>query len=148
MATFGGQAFQVSQHFQPLLVFGEGSAAQFHISYNLPDIPREEWPRFQIGGWAQGAAREWDSGFQVPRTRNLEPAVLLVEAGFVPTRSTDDHKGRPYESTPGGRGPEAPPTLKRLQIPRTKNQEPRAQATTSSPVAYMIARPTRNPTTL
>ena len=62
VATFGGQAFQVSQHFQPLLVFGEGSAAQTHISYNLPDIPREEWPRFQIGGWAQGAAREWDSG--------------------------------------------------------------------------------------
>ena len=58
VATFGGQAFQVSQHFQPLLVLGEGSAAQFHISYNLPDIPREEGPRFQIGGWVQGAARE------------------------------------------------------------------------------------------
>ena len=62
VATFAGQAFHVSQHFQPLLVFGEGSAARFRISYNLPDIPREEWPRFQIGGWAQGAAREWDSG--------------------------------------------------------------------------------------
>ena len=32
------------------------------LANNLPDIPREEWPRFQVGGWAQGAAREWDSG--------------------------------------------------------------------------------------
>ncbi len=72
VATFAGQAFQVSQHFQPLLVFGEGSAAHFDISHNVADVPREEWPRFQVGGWSQGAVREWDSG----------RIVVLGEAGM------------------------------------------------------------------
>ncbi len=62
VATFAGQAFQLSQHFQPLLIFGEGSLAHFDISHNVPDVPRQEWPRFSVSGWAQGAAREWDSG--------------------------------------------------------------------------------------
>ena len=62
VATFAGQAFQLSQHFQPLLVFGEGSRAHFDISHNVPDVPRKEWPKFSVSGWAQGATREWDSG--------------------------------------------------------------------------------------
>ena len=62
VATFAGQAFQLSQHFQPLLIFGEGSLAHFDISHNVPDVPRQEWPMFSVSGWAQGAAREWDSG--------------------------------------------------------------------------------------
>lgn len=62
VATFAGQAFQLSQHFQPFLIFGKGSLAHFDISHNVPDVPRQEWPRFSVSGWAQGAARQWDSG--------------------------------------------------------------------------------------
>ena len=72
IATFAGQAFQLSQHFQPLLIFGEGSVAYFDFRHNLPDIPFQEWPRFSASGWSQGAAREWDSG----------RIVVLGEAGM------------------------------------------------------------------
>ena len=72
IATFAGQAFQLSQHFQPLLIFGEGSVAYFDFRHNLPDIPFLEWPRFSASGWSQGASREWDSG----------RIVVLGEAGM------------------------------------------------------------------
>lgn len=60
--TFTGQAVQVTQGWDPLLVFGPGAVAYINAQQAFQDIPRAEWPSFSIEGWVHGATREWDAG--------------------------------------------------------------------------------------
>ena len=62
VATFGGHAFQTSVHFEPLIVFGREATAHIRLDENLPDLPENEWPRFEISGWLHGATRRLEQG--------------------------------------------------------------------------------------
>ena len=60
--TFTGQAFQITEDWQPLLVFGAGAVARISLSQAFQRQPRGQWPSFSVAGWAHGAARRWDEG--------------------------------------------------------------------------------------
>lgn len=59
--TFTGQAFQLTEGWHALLVFGPNAVARINAQQAFaPD--GDQWPGFSIAGWAHGAAREWDDG--------------------------------------------------------------------------------------
>ena len=58
--TFTGQAMQVTEGWEPLLVFGSEAVAR--ISSGQTFRAGEPWPSFSVGGWTHGAAREWGAG--------------------------------------------------------------------------------------
>ncbi len=64
VATFTGSAFKPSWDFDLLLVLPPDAMNVFHWSLSLGAAapPRREWPRFSVGGWAQGAARTLGKG--------------------------------------------------------------------------------------
>ena len=60
--TFTGQAAQITQGWEPLLVFGPEAVAWINIEQSFQEGPREDWPSFSIEGWVHAAAREWREG--------------------------------------------------------------------------------------
>ncbi len=60
--TFVGQAVQITQGWDPLLVFGPDAEARINLRQAFQEGRREDWPVFSIGGWVHGAARTWDEG--------------------------------------------------------------------------------------
>ncbi len=60
--TFTGQAIQITQDWDPLLVFGPDAKARISLAQAFQQGPRANWPEFSVGGWVHGAAREWDRG--------------------------------------------------------------------------------------
>lgn len=60
--TFTGQAVQITEGWEPLLVLGSAAVARMSLSQAFQEGSRQEWPSFSVGGWVQGAAREWDLG--------------------------------------------------------------------------------------
>lgn len=62
VATFTGHPFQASRDWSPLLKFGPEATAYVHLGFNFPDLPRELWPRFSIGGWLHAATRRLEKG--------------------------------------------------------------------------------------
>ena len=60
--TFTGQAVQITQGWEPILVFGSGALARFNLEQAFQQGARENWPSFSIEGWVHAAAREWDQG--------------------------------------------------------------------------------------
>jgi hypothetical protein len=62
VTTFTGQAFQITPGWQPLLVFGPDAVAGISLTQAFQRGGSRDFPSFSVGGWVQGAAREWDSG--------------------------------------------------------------------------------------
>jgi hypothetical protein len=65
LATHGAGAFFPSRWIRPVLSFGRGATAWVYLGemgQELPDIPEEEWPRFDIEGWLLAGTREWGRG--------------------------------------------------------------------------------------
>lgn len=60
--TFTGQAFQITEGWEPLLVFGPDAVARINLTQAFQEAGIEEWPAFSVAGWAHGAAREWEAG--------------------------------------------------------------------------------------
>ena len=60
--TFTGQAIQITQGWEPLLVFGPDAKAWISLDQAFQQGPGRNWPEFSVGGWVHGAAREWDRG--------------------------------------------------------------------------------------
>ena len=60
--TFTGQAIQITQSWEPLLVFGPDAKAQISLDQAFQQGAGTDWPEFSVGGWVHGAAREWDRG--------------------------------------------------------------------------------------
>lgn len=57
VATWTGAAFQVSDEFDPIIRYGSGAFGYPMLSQTIPEIPREEFPSFNIEGWLLAAAR-------------------------------------------------------------------------------------------
>ena len=62
VTTFTGQAFQITQGWQPLLVFGPDAIARINASQTFQRVAFRDSPSFSVAGWVHGAVREWDSG--------------------------------------------------------------------------------------
>jgi hypothetical protein len=62
ITTFTGQAFQLTEDWLPLLVFGPNAVARFSLTQGFQQGPPNEWPSFPVGGWAHAGVREWDRG--------------------------------------------------------------------------------------
>ncbi len=60
--TFTGQAVQITQGWEPLLVFGPEAKARISLPQSFREGPRAEWPEFSVAGWVHAAVREWDDG--------------------------------------------------------------------------------------
>lgn len=60
--TFTGQAFQITDSWKSLLVFGENAFARIPLGQGFQPGPGNQWPRFSVAGWSHGAAREWEKG--------------------------------------------------------------------------------------
>ncbi len=60
--TFTGQAAQITQGWEPLLVFGPEAKARISPQQSFREGGREAMPEFSVAGWIHGAAREWDDG--------------------------------------------------------------------------------------
>ena len=60
--TFSGQAVQVTQGWEPLIVFGPDAVARISLAQSFQSGPPSKWPRFPVGGWIHGASRQWDGG--------------------------------------------------------------------------------------
>ncbi len=58
VTTFTGQAFQITQSWQPLLVFGPEAVAGISLTQAFQRGSSADWPRFSVEGWVHGAARE------------------------------------------------------------------------------------------
>lgn len=58
--TFTGQAMQVTDGWEPIIVFGPDAVAR--ISSDQAYQEGAPWSGFSVGGWVHGAAREWDGG--------------------------------------------------------------------------------------
>lgn len=58
--TFTGQALQITEGWEPLIVFGPEAVAR--ISSDQTFREGDPWPGFPVGGWIHGAARKWDEG--------------------------------------------------------------------------------------
>jgi hypothetical protein len=61
LMTFTGQAFQVTEGWEPLLVFGPEAVGQINSDQAFQRGSRP-WPGFSVAGWVHGAARAWDAG--------------------------------------------------------------------------------------
>ena len=62
IVTFTGQAFQLTEGWLPLVVFGPNAVARFSLPQGFQQGPPNEWPSFSVGGWAHAGVREWDRG--------------------------------------------------------------------------------------
>ncbi len=58
VVTFTGHAFLASSEWRPLLRFSAGSIGLLPF----PDLPRADWPHFDIDGWLQAATRPLGNG--------------------------------------------------------------------------------------
>jgi hypothetical protein len=62
VATFTGQAIQITQGWEPLLVFGSTAKARLSLPQSFQQGAPDQWPAFSVAGWVHGAARKWDNG--------------------------------------------------------------------------------------
>ncbi|MEJ2205001.1 MAG: hypothetical protein P8170_12935 [Gemmatimonadota bacterium] len=63
VTTFTGQAFLVTQGWEPLLIFGPQATGRISLDQAFQgESSRAGWPAFSVGGWVHGAARVWDEG--------------------------------------------------------------------------------------
>lgn len=62
VATFTGQAVQLTEGWQPLLIFGDGARLRLSLPQAFEQGPFSAWPSFSIAGWAHAAARKWSRG--------------------------------------------------------------------------------------
>lgn len=62
ITSFTGQAFQLTENWLPLVVFGRHAVARFSLSQGFQRGPFTDWPSFSVGGWAHAGVREWDRG--------------------------------------------------------------------------------------
>lgn len=83
VATFTGQAVQITAPWEPLLVFGADATSSFSLPQSFQDRPRTEWPRFSIAGWTHAAVRSWDAG----------RVVFLGEAAMCSAQVTGPERG-------------------------------------------------------
>ena len=60
--TFTGQAVQITEGWDPLLIFGPDARARISAEQIFQPELGTDWPGFSVGGWVHGAAREWDQG--------------------------------------------------------------------------------------
>ncbi len=60
--TFTGQAVQITQGREPLLVFGPEAKPRISLSQSFRQGSFAEWPEFSVAGWVHAAVREWDRG--------------------------------------------------------------------------------------
>ena len=60
--TFTGQAIQITQGWEPLLIFGPEAKARISLEQSFQRGSRADWPEFSVAGWVHGAVREWDEG--------------------------------------------------------------------------------------
>ncbi len=60
--TFTGQAIQITQGWEPLLIFGPEATARISLPQSFQQGAFADWPQFSVAGWVHGAAREWDEG--------------------------------------------------------------------------------------
>lgn len=60
--TFTGQAVQITQGWEPLLVFGPEAKARLNLQQSFRQGSSAERPEFSVAGWVHGAVREWDDG--------------------------------------------------------------------------------------
>jgi len=60
--TFTGQAVQITEGWEPLLIFGSEAKAMISLPQSFQEESRADWPKFSVGGWVHGAVREWDAG--------------------------------------------------------------------------------------
>lgn len=81
--TFTGQAVQITDGWEPLLVFGPHATARISLQQSFQQGPRTDWPAFAVAGWVHGAAREWDQG----RVVFLGEAAMCSAQVSGPTRS-------------------------------------------------------------
>ncbi len=62
LVTFTGQAMQITEGWDPLVVFGPEAVGRISLEQSFQDGGREQWPGFSVAGWVHGAARRWDAG--------------------------------------------------------------------------------------
>ena len=62
VATFTGQAFHITNLWQPLLVFGPQGEIRINPDQTFQPESQEDWPSASASGLAHGAVREWESG--------------------------------------------------------------------------------------
>ncbi len=60
--TFTGQALQLTEGWEPLIVFGPAAVARISLAQSYQTGDRASWPGFSVAGWIHGAARTWDQG--------------------------------------------------------------------------------------
>ncbi len=60
--TFTGQAIQITQGWEPLLIFGPEAKARISLQQSFQQGSFADWPEFSVAGWVHGAVREWDEG--------------------------------------------------------------------------------------
>ncbi len=66
--TFTGQAVQITQGWEPLLVFGPVAKARISLEQSFRQGSSADWPEFSVAGWIHAAVRQWDDGRIVFRT--------------------------------------------------------------------------------
>ena len=80
VATWTGAAFLGSREFEPVMVYGERSRAWAELPETLPDLPRREYPVFEIEGWLAAGTRQVGQG----------RLVLLGETAMCTAQKDDD----------------------------------------------------------
>ncbi len=60
--TFIGQAVQITQGWESLLIFGTDAVAKISLEQSFQEGSWGEWPVFSVAGWVHGAVREWGEG--------------------------------------------------------------------------------------
>ncbi len=79
-----------SRELRPLLVYGPQSRVWAELKETLPELPRAEYPVFEIEGWLAAAAREIGNG------------RLLVLGETVMCTAAQDDNGLPGMNTEAG----------------------------------------------
>jgi hypothetical protein len=82
VVTFTGHAFQATQEWKPVLVFGQKAVSKIPTQWNLDDAGWLDGPEFSTAGRLQGAVRNLDRG----------RVAILGEAGMC-TAQFDDLDG-------------------------------------------------------
>ena len=91
ITTFTGQAFQLTEDWLPLVVFGPNAVARFSLAQSFQEGPRNEWPSFSVGGWAHAGVREWDQG----------RAVFVGEAAMCSAQASGEQRFPMGMNAPG-----------------------------------------------
>ncbi len=82
VATWTGAAFLGSREFKPLMTYGPRSRTWAELPATLPDLPRSEYPVFEIEGWLAAAARQVGEG----------RLVVLGETAMCTAQETDGRR--------------------------------------------------------